>query len=181
MNVFVLDKDPYTAAQYHTDKHVIKMVLESAQILSTACYLNNIIDCNLYKPTHIKHPCVVEAAISKENYFWVLSLFSRLCDEYLYRFSKIHKSSSLLPYLTNHVEKFPSSGSLCFAQAMPDEYKNEFYYVDAYRSYYQACKMKDKNGKSMAFWTKRQKPWWLTLDKQEDSSKIYETDRSLFY
>ena len=36
MNIFVLDKDPHIAAQMHCDRHVPKMIVESAQMLSTA-------------------------------------------------------------------------------------------------------------------------------------------------
>jgi len=168
MNVFVLDENPAIAAQYHTDVHVRKMLLESAQILSTACYLNGINDSNLYRPTHIKHPCVVEAAISRENYKWLCSLYLSLCVEYKYRFGKWHKSYNLLSSIYSHKPEFPISGNLCFAQAMPDEYKDENPVI-AYRNYYEACKMKDKNGKSMAFWTKRGKPWWLLLDNSKQN------------
>ena len=118
MNIFVLDKDPVVAAQEHCDKHVVKMIVESAQMLSTA---HRILDgkedrrpsvsgktmsrywelpdereTNFYKAVHMKHPCTIWTMESIENYRWHWKLFNALCAEYTYRYGKVHKTDSLL-------------------------------------------------------------------------------------
>jgi hypothetical protein len=165
MNVFVLDETPILSAQYHTNTHCIKMILESAQILSTACYVNNIKSNSLYKPTHINHPCVIKASKSRENYLWVLELMECLCNEYKFRYNKTHKSSRLIDELKSYSTYIPSSGNLEFAQAMPEEYKKNNV-VEAYREYYYLCKMTNKNGRPTDSWNFREKPFWL-VDKQK--------------
>lgn len=68
MNIFVLDSDPEIAAKYHTDKHVIKMILESAQMMSTVVrYVG--LDAG-YKSTHLNHPCTIWARTSLSNWLW---------------------------------------------------------------------------------------------------------------
>ncbi len=69
MNIFALDTDPVTCAQYHCDKHVIKMILESVQMLSTTC---SILGAEApYKPTHANHPCTKWVRESWENFGWL--------------------------------------------------------------------------------------------------------------
>lgn len=162
MNVFVLDLNPKQAAICHIDRHVTKMILESAQMLSAAVRLNNPGEHPLYKITHRKHPCTIKCTNSRSNYAWVLDLMIYLSEEFQYRFSKKHKSATLISYLLEMTNFIPES-PLEFAQAMPEEYKSKDA-VQAYRNYYSCCKMKDKNGKPMDFWTKRNRPEWLTSD-----------------
>ena len=74
MNIFVLDTSPKLAAEYHCNKHVVKMIIETAQMLSTAHdYLETGIS-GLYKPTHKNHPCSIWVRQSRENYLWTLDL-----------------------------------------------------------------------------------------------------------
>ena len=83
MNIFVLDKDIKKCAQYHCDRHVIKMILESSQMLSTACRMNGVHDG--YKATHISHPCSIWVRESLDNWFWLRDLVTELNEEYKYR------------------------------------------------------------------------------------------------
>ena len=159
MNIFVLDKDPVIAAIYHLDRHCSKMILEAAQMLSTAVRLNNPGEHPLYKIAYKNHPCTVKCTTSRATYEWTLSLMKALASEFEYRFGKSHKSAELIPYLEKMTCTIPD-GVLEYAQAMPDEYKNSCV-VTAYRSYYRSSKMFDKNGKPMGFWTNRSKPEWL--------------------
>lgn len=96
MNIFVLDQFPMLAAQYHSDTHVVKMVLETAQLLSTTHQLLTPLDkqplTNIYQPTHINHPCSKWVRESKANYQWLYELFRHLAAEYTYRYYKDHKS-----------------------------------------------------------------------------------------
>ena len=77
MNIFYLDKNPKLAAKYHCDKHIVKMIIEYAQILSTVHHLynspNEILN-KIYKKTHINHPCVKWAASNLENYNFLYNL-----------------------------------------------------------------------------------------------------------
>jgi hypothetical protein len=166
MNVFVLDKCTKKAAQAHVDRHVIKMILESAQILSTACRLNGVDDPELYKMTHKHHPCTIMAASNRNNYLWVLSLMEELCKEYTYRFNKVHSSQRLLNLLKINSINIPNSLFLEFAQAMPCKYKR-VNPVAAYRAYYSECKMLDKNNKPMGFWKNREVPSWITKTENQ--------------
>jgi hypothetical protein len=153
MNVFVLDKDPVKAAQLHADKHVVKMILETAQMLCTA------FDEAPYKKTHKNHPCSVWARESKSNYMWLVALGEALHDEYQYRYgeNKTHKSLSVILWCKERVNEinFPSSGLTRFAQAMPEEYKC----VDAVRAY-KIYYLNDK--KDLLNYTRREKPVWVT-------------------
>ena len=65
MNIFVLDNDPFKAAEYQCDKHVVKMVLETAQLLCSAH------ETAPYKRTHYNHPCAIWTRSSLSNYMWL--------------------------------------------------------------------------------------------------------------
>ena len=95
MNIFATSKCPIECAKYLDDKRVIKMCLETAQILSTITGVG-------YKPTHRNHPAVLWA---KDNFSWTLEHFVALCNEYYLRYNKIHKSSELLKdFIENSIE-----------------------------------------------------------------------------
>lgn len=94
MNIFAVDRDPVVAADNLCDKHVVKMILESAQILSTVHHLHGNVSMydRIYKPTHKHHPSVVWAAKSYENYYWLFYHLDELCFEYNLRYNKVHKT-----------------------------------------------------------------------------------------
>ena len=154
MNIFVLDENPVKAAQYLCDKHIVKMALESAQILCTVSW-----QCDVsapYKPTHIKHPVVIWAGETLANYNWLLEHAIGICEEFVYRFNHNHKSEQIIRWCENHAGR-PDCGELTpFAQAMPMQYRSENA-VESYRMYY----MNDK--KSFAKWKPitRVPDWWI--------------------
>ena len=159
MNRFILSEDPQEAAKYHNDKHVVKMILEEAQMLSTVHQLS-LSDIHpdaanmLYRPTHRNHPCVVWLQQSTENYFWALRLFESLAAEYTFRYGKQHKSFGLHGLFISPPPETPTVGMTPFPLAMPEYCKKESP-VDSYRTYYAM----EKN--DLAHWTRREQPdWW---------------------
>jgi len=148
MNIFILDRDPVVAAQLQCDKHVVKMILESAQMMATIARKQGIE--SRYKSTHANHPCTVWAGKSKGNFEWLSLHALALCEEYTYRYGKIHKSQEVIESLLQVATKLPS-GSSEFVQCMPDEHKDSCA-VKAYQKYY--------NTKTFAKWSKRTKPEW---------------------
>ena len=155
MNIFILDKDPEKAAHYHCDKHVVKMCLESVQILSSVWIKNGL--PAPYRLTHENHPCVVWAGACRENLHWMLIHSHALFHAYMARYSRIHKSFyALIELEKTGRPNIPSAGGITpFAQAMPEEYKQEDA-VSAYRNYY----IKEKA--CFAKWEYTVTPdWWV--------------------
>jgi hypothetical protein len=153
MNIFILDSNQETCAQYHCDKHVSKMILETAQIMSTVMHKKNVE--GPYLPTHSKHPCVLWAEQSMSNYTWLGKLGYELNKEYMFRYSKKtpHASKNIIDVCMNF--NFPDQGLTPFAQAMPEEYKVDGNAVKAYRKFYKGEKA------HFAKWTKRATPIWF--------------------
>ena len=172
MNIFVLDNDAVESARMMCDKHVIKMILESCQLLSTA---HHVLDgeellvssnkrkyksyiCtkkNICKATMINHPCTIWARESRANYIWLWRHAYALCKEYTYRYNKVHAMEQMLldelydpPINISKIKMTP------FAQAMPDQYRNENAIV-AYRTYYINEKAR------FARWKETQVPEWF--------------------
>lgn len=133
MNIFVLHNNPSTCAKYHGDRHVIKMILESAQMLCTAHWVSG--GSAPYKKTHYNHPCNVWVRDSISNYRWLCKLAKQLCKEYTFRYGKIHKTESIIDWLNSHEPKLPDKKRTKFALAMPDEYKTGDV-ISSYRGYY---------------------------------------------
>jgi hypothetical protein len=149
MNIFVVNRDPVKAAKDLCDKHVVKMILETAQML---CSAHN--GTAPYKPTHVKHPCTIWASVSMDNYEWLLSHGLALCEEYTRRYGKRHKTHDVLEWLDANRPPLSRNGLTPFAQAMPDEFKDPDP-VEAYRKYYIGAK------KTIAVWNHSSKPsWW---------------------
>jgi len=145
MNIFILDNSPEIAAQMLFDKHVVKMALETAQILST-------INGGPYKSTHINHPCTKWASEFRDNYDWLVKHGISICQEYTYRYNKEHKCEEVIYALLEPLVEIPL-GVSDFVQCMLPEFRNENP-IKAYRDYY-------KSKSSFATWTKRNPPdWW---------------------
>jgi len=159
VNIFVLDANPVEAAKAHCNKHVVKMVLESAQLLSTAHHQHKSDVVNdVYKQTHINHPSAIWARSTSANYDWLLSHHIALLDEYTYRYWRGHATARLLPFL--RVNPCPIGDLTVPLVAMPDDLKPGDGYgwndvVEAYRAYY----ARDKAG--MLQYTRRDRPAWL--------------------
>lgn len=177
MNIFALHKSPEIAAKLHCDKHTVKMIVEYAQLLSTAhrildgsvysektqsnrnikrWKLSDFRDQHLYKASHINHPSAIWARYNIENYNWLYSLFCFLCDEYTYRYGKVHLTDSKLREILGHVpNNINHIGKMTpIPQAMPDYCKKPDY-VDGYRNYYKLEK------RPFAKWTNREIPEWF--------------------
>jgi hypothetical protein len=181
MNIFVLSEEPREAAQMVCDKHCSKMIIESAQMLSTAhrmvdgyfekrpsksgkrmvnyyVHPNDNLEKTLYKAVHHYHPCTVWSTLSKANYEWHYEHFLGLSDEFVVRYKKPHMTTlKLTEALASHPQNIPDIGLTEFPQAM-----NNFPLckvpgnpVAAYRNYYHMTK-------HFAKWVKgREAPsWW---------------------
>jgi len=129
MNIFVLDQDPLKAARDQCNKHVVKMLLESAQLLVTAFPPGT----TRYKHTHVNHPCGKWVRASLSNYEWLLRHACELCNEYTRRYGKVHKTEHIIASLEQ--PDLPDLGLTPFAQAMPEQYRDADP-VKAYRAYY---------------------------------------------
>ena len=157
MNIFVLDENPQIAAQMHNDKHVVKMILETAQLL---CGVHHMTDSQYvipYKLSHKNHPCSIWTRECIENYVWLCDLGIALCDEYRYRYGKRHKSLDVIEWALFYRPNLPTYGDITpFALAMPDECKVNSA-VESYRTYYIMHK------KSLGSWKNRKEPDWFKI------------------
>ena len=162
MNIFYLDEDVQKCAEYHVDRHVVKMILEYAQLLSTAHrvldgddkkvlpdYRENV----LYRATHANHPSAKWARVNTGNYNWLYSLFLACLTEYTYRYGKVHKTSRLISDLKNPPKNMPAGEKTPITPAMPDIYKKSDG-IESYRGYYTGEKQ------HLASWKNRSVPNW---------------------
>ena len=151
MNIFVVDEDPEIAARQLCDKHVVKMILETAQMLCTVAASHGY--DTPYRATHAKHPCTLWAAKSADNWSWLLQHGLAMCAEYTRRYGRTHKSEQVIMWCAGLKIGFPESSLTPFAQAMPPKYKNESA-VTAYRAYYHGEKA------AFATWKSEVPQWW---------------------
>lgn len=183
MNIFILSKDPVEAAQMLCDKHAAgKMVVESAQMLSTAhrmldgkmtrapsksgktmskhwIHPDENLDKTLYKAVHMGHPCTVWTMKSNNNYTWHYVHFSALCKEYTYRYGKIHKTEALLGEVLKNLPKNIPVGYFTpqpLAMQSNPECMNPNDIVGSYRAFYQT-----KQERFKMVWSKRDIPSWF--------------------
>ena len=178
MNIFYLSNNPEKAAQMHCDKHVVKMIVEYCQLLSTShrlldgypyrglsdqsittthWQLNDEREDMLYKATHVAHPSSIWTRQNSEHYKWLYTLLCCLLEEYKWRYKKPqHACERLLPYLALLPHGMPEG---CFTPPTPvmqPHYVIPGDSVTSYRKYY----MEVKSG--FATWKRREKPfWWL--------------------
>lgn len=144
MNLFLLHPDPKINAWLHHDKHVVKMILETAQIVSTVAYDRG--QYAPYKPTHRKHPVTLWVAENDDHLNYIIHVGMHLSMEYSRRFGKVHKSSLELEKMCRHmIDGFKKySKPECFVQCFPDEYKHDDPF-QGYRDYYVAEKLFQSN------------------------------------
>ena len=153
MNIFVLDTDPRKCSIYHNDKHVVKMILETAQLLSGVHWVEG--GTAPYKLSHKNHPCAIWVRECIENYVWLCDLGIELSKEYSYRYGKRHKSQDIIEWCLLNIPKIRSNGVMTqFALAMPDECKIGTA-VESYREYYKTEK------RSLGVWKNRDIPKWF--------------------
>ena len=167
MNIFYLDTDIKKSVQYHSDKHVVKMIVETAQLLSTA---HRVLDGTqigkhwalsdhreqlLYKATHINHPCAIWVRSGEQQYDYASQLLFHLIYEYKYRYkNRIHKCEDIMITTSTPPFNIPKIGWTDPPQCMPDDSKDADT-VQAYRKYYMNHK------RSFAKWTSRETPGWF--------------------
>ncbi len=191
MNIFWLDKNPVENARMHHDKHVVKMILEYAQLLSTAhrlldgtqlsttsasgrkkkvWQLPDHRDSVLYSATHTNHPSAVWARDNYHNYKRLYALFVATCDEYTHRYGKVHmtdtKLRDILATPPNFVDDHKTKILTDPTPAMPDECKIPGDVVGSYRKYYIDKKV------DMAKWTNREPPEWFIIGVKEKHADV---------
>jgi len=178
MNIFYLHNDPRTCAEMHVDKHCVKMILEYAQLLSTAHRVLDGIpsvglsasgrkktsyvlmdqrESILYSATHINHPSAIWCRKGIVQYRWLHNLLIELCKEYTHRYGKYHKveRDGLLwalekPPKNIHTDVWWSEPT----PAMPDHYKVAGDSISSYKNYYLGDKTR------MFSWKNRNQPSW---------------------
>ena len=179
MNIFFLNPDPKICAQEHISKHVVKMIIEYAQLLSTAhrfldgtqsislsktgrkqtrYVLPDERESILYSATHLNHPSAIWVRKSDQNYMWLAELLERLCGEYTYRYGKIHKTErdGLMQFLKNNFPKnIPWDKFTEPTPAMPEQYKILGDSITSYKNYYLGEKS------HMFVWKNRQIPAFI--------------------
>lgn len=166
MNLFLLSLDPDQCAKWHCDKHVVKMILETVQMLYSAWHVNGVLPSDAplckstgnpgYKLAHKNHPITKWMRASAGNYDFAVRLGAALCVEFEWRYGHYHECTKHVIWLAHHRPPFDSQPMTPMPQAMPDEYKVEGDSVQAYRNYYIGDKVR------FAKWSKRpQPPWWL--------------------
>jgi len=171
MQIFLLNLNPRKAAQALCDKHCVKMPTETAQILSTVWKLSNPIlyqqfymNGMLYRPVrNYKHPVISWVMQSRQNYWYCVWLLAELCQEYTFRYKKVHSCSRFIDIYADKMPD-PSLPDVGFVpmtkkfQAIPEDLKREDA-VEAYRAYY----LQDK--KRFAVWNKGRNPpkWWKVV------------------
>ena len=186
MNIFILDESPKEAARLQCDKHIVKMILESAQMLSTAhrmldgtleyrpsvsgkrlvryyVHPDQIFENNLYKAVHFDHPCTEWTMESVDNYIWHYEHFLALGDEYNYRYGKHHKSMGLRSMLFRPPQNILTGfGKTPFRLAMKDypECIDLGDPVQAYQAFYQT-----KQERFKMKWTGREIPEWFSVNE----------------
>ena len=181
MNIFVLDENPSIAAKAHCDKHVVKMIVESAQMLSTAHRMLDGNECrrpsksgktmsrywtlpddretHMYRAVHMHHPCTKWTMETSGNYDWHFMLYMALCNEYQVRYGKIHKTDSCLSEalceLPHHIKAAPRTQWAMAMKANP-ECMDPSDAVKSYRDFY-----KTKRTRFNMAWTNRPTPNWF--------------------
>ena len=163
----------------HVDKHCVKMILETCQLLSTAHRMLDGVevpgktktgrnirrwqlpderDTIIYTATHINHPSAVWVRQSAENYLWLFDLYVCLLDEYTYRYGKIHKCDALRVPLSAYPKSISTSKRFTEpTPAMPDQYKVPGNSIQSYHNYYNGEKQR------MFSWKKRDVPSFINV------------------
>ena len=135
MNIFFLHKDPSRAAKAQCDKHVVKMVLETTQMLSTAARRHGY-DVG-YMSAYPKHPMTIWVGDTWDNFNWTMMHGEALSSEYTFRYKKFHKCHQVLQEISLAVKLSSKNINDITTppQCMPDEFKCDDY-VRAYRNFY---------------------------------------------
>lgn len=153
MNVFLLDEDMIKSAQYTCDKHVVKMITEHVQLLSSAYYFTNQSELSPYRLSHQNHPIAKWVRESRDNWVWLRIYTLVLYGEYKYRYhNRDHRAGEFARCMKT--PKLPKIGLTRMPCAMPDQYKVDSV-VQSYRNYYIGEKL------PIIKYTNRPTPDWL--------------------
>jgi hypothetical protein len=166
MNIFVLDQSPIAAAHMMCDKHIPKMVVETAQMMASALRRHGAVDEQMpiaktsgkpYKGGYKHHPCTVWSGDSRANFVWLSLHGESLLNEYYDRYKKVHACHNAIYQMSAMCKMIPDGMLTPFAQAMPDEYRNPCA-ITAYRAYY--------HSKTFAKWEKGAPVpnWWRGVE-----------------
>lgn len=155
VNIFYLSISPKQSAIWHNDSHVRKMIVETAQMLSTSHrLLSDDVPNILYKVTHKNHPSTIWVRSDISHYMWTYELFKNLCEEYTHRYGKVHLTwQKLGEVLATPPKNIPNTVFVQPPQAMPVHFHNDNSIV-AYRNYYKTDKA------HLAKWKNRVAPDW---------------------
>ncbi len=189
MNIFYLDHDVVKCAEMHNDKHCVKMILEYAQLLSTAHrILDGVVstgltktgrkktvyaladhrDTVLYSATHVNHPSATWVRQSKQNYVWLMQMWCCLLQEYTHRYGKQHACTKLVSALSEIPHNLPDKPFTEPTPAMPDDVKIVGNSLASYRNYY------IKNKAHLAKWKNRPIPEWY----HDNTERTYQSEAS---
>jgi hypothetical protein len=171
VNIFYLHPCAAVSASYMHDKHVVKMIVESAQLLSTAAQMVCMErDTRLYKPCYINHPCAVWTRLSVDNYEWLYQHYISLIKIYEFTYNDEHRSAELMKALKEYLVLMPKTGFTEPPLCMPDEYKvpNVSHYI-SYRKYYLAEKAKKRHYRRI------KPPYWVQEYHNARSNHAIET------
>jgi len=196
MNLFYLDNELEKCAEYHVDKHIVKMPLEVAQLLCTAIWVDthlgfipralnknerdklNALKKEIkhllpeerpltpYLPMMYNHPCTIWVRSSLDNFEWTHCYGNALNEEYYYRYGKRHKSVEEVINKLPEPKNMERVGFTTFGLAMPDILKNYSDPIQSYRDYY----LLDKA--TFASWKGRSKPYWWNEDIADYDNRI---------
>ena len=158
MNIFYVDPDPVSAAKQLCDQHVLKMQIESAQMLSTAHWENG--GTAPYKRAHVNHPSTKWTRESIQHYRWLVKHGLAICEEFTRRYGNDHRTRLILEWLEVNEPKLEDKGFSPPPQCMPEEYKNGDTVI-AYKAFYAKDKVKNKGLN------------WKKLGNEPDWVKLY--------
>jgi len=163
MNIFFVDNNPAQAARDLADKHVGKMLVESAQMLFTAVRKHGYTGGG-YASAYENHPMTKWVAMSYWHAEWLLEHAIALAGEFQFRYGHPHKTQDMLPTLAAAVHKLmPDNGWSNPPRCIPDEFKIDYdtyegdvpCHVASYREYYRVGKA------HLHKWTGRSAPEWV--------------------
>ena len=175
MNIFILDESPMIAASYHCDKHCVKMILETAQMLGSAVIRHGALPSQMpltasgkpYRGGYHYHPCTVWCGDTRKNFLWLCELGISLCAEYTERYGKVHACEPKIMQLARLSNLIPMGELTDFAIAISDDSLcrslpnfDSLSAVDKYREYYNHDKSRFAN------WRLNTAPnWYKPIDK----------------
>jgi hypothetical protein len=196
MNIFYLDPDPQVCAQMHLDKHVVKMIIEYAQLMSTAhrvldgeeyvgltangrrikrWRIDGPLEDTLMKASHVNHPSGVWCRANHENYVWLYQMWSHLLREYTHRYGKQHSCERLINDLASPPKNIQKCTFFPPTPAMPTEVKilssnpvagRKYDSLASYKNYY------INNKAHFAKWTKREMPIWFSEGVENNNANV---------